>query len=260
MFRPRHCDEWCQHTSTPWPAEAHQHVSTHSDVLHPHYYNRNCGHLDTTELQNLSVLPHREEILWYLIGSKWSTAEYIFLLILCINFILKKCFCFRQLSSHLHIYEWHNVTYILPHVSPAGGSHIILFEYISNDQNWINQWIKPRIQTFFSPPPKSWTFWSLLNLPAEFWVWELQSFYWLQISVLFVCFTEQELQATPTSTIGADIQLLYHMVDDYNRRFSGEPRSVCMEMEEKKYVCIHITVVEYVVLIHEPHIIIVWFM
>lgn len=46
-----------------------------------------------------------------------------------------------------------------------------------------------------------------------------------QISVLFVCFTEQELQATPTSTIGAETQLLYHMVDDYNRRFSGEPRS-----------------------------------
>lgn len=68
------------------------------------------------------------------------------------------------------------------------------------------------------------------------------------------------MQATPTSTFGADIQLLYRMADDYNRRFSGEPRSVCMEMEEKKYICIHITVVEYVDLIHEPHIIIVWFM
>jgi len=59
----------------------------------------------------------------------------------------------------------------------------------------------------------------------------------LQISVLFICFTEQELQATPTSTIGADTQLLYRMVDDYNRRFSGEPRSVRMEMEEKKCIC-----------------------
>jgi hypothetical protein len=59
-----------------------------------------------------------------------------------------------------------------------------------------------------------------------------------------VCFTEQELQASPTSTIGADTQLLYHMVDDYNRRFSGEPRSVCMEIKEKKYICIVITVFE----------------
>jgi hypothetical protein len=88
----------------------------------------------------------------------------------------------------------------------------------------------------------------------------LQSFYWLQISVLFVCFTEQELQATVTSTIGADRQLLYHMVDDYNRRFSGEPRSVCMEMEGKKCVFIHVTVVEYVGLINGQHTIIVWFM
>ena len=72
----------------------------------------------------------------------------------------------------------------------------------------------------------------------------------MQISVLFVCFTEQELQATPTSTIGADTQLLYHMVDDYNRRYSGEPRSVCMEMEKKKFICIHITRVEYVSLMH----------
>jgi hypothetical protein len=69
--------------------------------------------------------------------------------------------------------------------------------------------------------------------------------YWLQISVLFVCFTEQELQATPTSTIGAEAQLLYHMVDDYNRRFSGEPRSVCMEIEEKKYVSIFSAVFEW---------------
>jgi len=67
------------------------------------------------------------------------------------------------------------------------------------------------------------------------------------------------LQATLTSTIGADRQLLYHMVDDYNRRFSGEPRSVCMEIKDK-YICIHISVVEYVGPIHEPHKIIVWFM
>ena len=67
------------------------------------------------------------------------------------------------------------------------------------------------------------------------------------------------MQATPTSTIGADTQLLYHMVDDYNRRFSGEPRSVCMEMEEKKYICIQISVVEYVSSVHEPpHKISVW--
>ena len=68
------------------------------------------------------------------------------------------------------------------------------------------------------------------------------------------------MRASPTSTIGAETQLLYHMVDDYNRRFSGEPRSVCMEMEEKKYICIHISVVEYVGSIHEPHKIIAWFM
>jgi len=68
------------------------------------------------------------------------------------------------------------------------------------------------------------------------------------------------LQATPTSTIGADTQLLYHMVDEYNRRFSGEPRSVCMEMEKKKYICIHINGVEYIGSLHEPHKIIVWFM
>lgn len=50
-----------------------------------------------------------------------------------------------------------------------------------------------------------------------------------QISVLFACFTERELQATPTSAVGAEIQLLYQMIDEYNRRFSGEPRSF-MEM------------------------------
>ena len=54
------------------------------------------------------------------------------------------------------------------------------------------------------------------------------------------------MQATPTSTIGADTQLLYRMVDDYNRRFSGEPRSVCMETEKKKYICIRISGFEYI--------------
>jgi hypothetical protein len=65
----------------------------------------------------------------------------------------------------------------------------------------------------------------------------------LQVSVLFTCFTEQELQATPTSAIGAEIQLLYQMIDEYNRRFSGEPRSVCMKTEVKKYIYIIITIV-----------------
>ncbi|KDR13975.1 E3 ubiquitin-protein ligase RNF170-like [Zootermopsis nevadensis] len=50
-----------------------------------------------------------------------------------------------------------------------------------------------------------------------------------QISVLFVCFTERELQASPASTAGAQIQLLYRMVEEYNRSFSGAPRSF-MEM------------------------------
>ena len=68
------------------------------------------------------------------------------------------------------------------------------------------------------------------------------------------------MRATPTSTIGADTQLLYRMVDDYNRRFSGEPRSVCMETAKKKYTCIHIDGVEYIGSIHEPHKIILWFM
>jgi hypothetical protein len=65
----------------------------------------------------------------------------------------------------------------------------------------------------------------------------------LQISILFACFTERELQATPTSAIGAEIQLLYQMIDDYNRRFSGEPRSVCMKTEVKKYIYIFIIMV-----------------
>jgi hypothetical protein len=69
-------------------------------------------------------------------------------------------------------------------------------------------------------------------------------FYWLQISVLFVCFTEQELQATPTSSIGTEIQRLYHMVDEYNRSFSGEPRSVCMETEVKEYICAFVIMFE----------------
>jgi hypothetical protein len=71
----------------------------------------------------------------------------------------------------------------------------------------------------------------------------------LQISVLFVCFTERELQASPTSAIGAEIQLLYQMIDEYNRRFSGEPRSVCMKTEVKKYIYIFITMVG---LIYKP--------
>jgi hypothetical protein len=66
----------------------------------------------------------------------------------------------------------------------------------------------------------------------------------LQISVLFVCFTGQELQASPTSSIGADVQRLYRMVEEYNRCFSGEPRSVCMETEVKKYICIFIIMFE----------------
>lgn len=50
-----------------------------------------------------------------------------------------------------------------------------------------------------------------------------------QISVLFACFTERELQRTPASDVGPDVQVLYQMIADYNRRFSGEPRSF-MEM------------------------------
>jgi hypothetical protein len=65
----------------------------------------------------------------------------------------------------------------------------------------------------------------------------------LQISVLFACFTEQELQATPTSAIGAEIQRVYQMIDEYNRRFSGEPRSVCMKIEAKKYIFVFITMI-----------------
>jgi hypothetical protein len=61
-----------------------------------------------------------------------------------------------------------------------------------------------------------------------------------------VCFTEQELHAAPASTTGAEIQLLYRMVDEYNRIFSGEPRSVCMEIKVKKYICTFIIMFEQV--------------
>jgi hypothetical protein len=33
------------------------------------------------------------------------------------------------------------------------------------------------------------------------------------------------------------------MIDEYNRRFSGEPRSVCMKTEVEKYIYIFITMV-----------------
>jgi hypothetical protein len=65
----------------------------------------------------------------------------------------------------------------------------------------------------------------------------------LQISILFACFTERELQPTPNSAIGPDVQVLYQMIDEYNRRFSGEPRSVCMKTEAKKYIYVFITMV-----------------
>ncbi|PSN46715.1 E3 ubiquitin-protein ligase [Blattella germanica] len=42
------------------------------------------------------------------------------------------------------------------------------------------------------------------------------------VTMLFVCFTAQEIQTSPSSTVN----LLYTMVENYNSRYSGTPRSI----------------------------------
>ncbi|XP_069693061.1 E3 ubiquitin-protein ligase RNF170-like [Periplaneta americana] len=46
------------------------------------------------------------------------------------------------------------------------------------------------------------------------------------VSILFILFSETELQAPLASLIGSEARQLYEMVYEYNRRFSGEPRSI----------------------------------
>lgn len=49
------------------------------------------------------------------------------------------------------------------------------------------------------------------------------------VTMLFTCFTPHELESSPNSTIGGEVELFHSMVENYNRRFSGAPRSL-MEM------------------------------